>query len=325
MILNGLGNVQPYQQTMVRPQIDGQLIEVAFREGAEIKAGEVLARIDPRSFQATVNQAVAKKAQDEAQLANARVDVKRYQELVDRNFISRQQLDTTQAQVAQLEAAVKGDAATIESARVMLDYTVIRAPINGRAGIRLIDVGNIVHPGDANGIVNLTQLRPIAVLFSLPEEQVPSVLNAQKSGSLVVTVLSRDNQQTLGQGRLELVDNQIDQTTAMVKLKAIFDNKDGILWPGQFVNAQLEVGVAKDAVTVPVSALQRGQQGQFIWVVKPEGTVETRSVVLGQVNSSIAVVTSGVMADEKVVVSGQYRLQPGLKVTETVQGADAPK
>jgi multidrug efflux system membrane fusion protein len=320
-----LGNVEPYQQTVVRPQIDGKLIEISFREGAEVKAGDILAKIDPRPFQATVNQATAKKSQDEALLANARADEKRYQELVDRNFISRQQLDTTRSLVAQLEAAVKGDAATIDSARVMLDYTVIRAPINGRAGIRLIDVGNIVHPSDANGIVNLTQLHPIAVLFTLPEDQVPQVLMAQKAGILSVKVLSRDNSQVLGQGRLELVDNQIDQTTAMIKLKAIFDNKDGMLWPGQFVNALLEVGLAKDAVVVPVGAIQRGQQGSFIWAVKSDGTAEPRPATIGQINNGLAIVQSGIAADEKVVISGHYRLQPGVRVTDTSTGGDAQK
>jgi len=325
LILTGLGNVQPYQQTLVRPQVDGQLIEVGFHEGSEVKAGDVLAKIDPRTYQAAVDQAIAKKAQDEAQLANVRADEKRYQELADRNFISRQQLDTTRAQAAQLEAAVKGDAASIASARVLLDFTTIRAPINGRAGIRQIDVGNIVHPGDANGIVVITQLRPIAVVFSLPEDQVPLVLNAQRNGTLAVTVLSRDSQQVLDRGRLELVDNQIDQTTAMVKLKSIFDNKNGMLWPGQFVNAQLEVGAVKGAVTVPAAALQHGQQGQFVWAVKSDGAVEARTVTLGQINNGAAIVESGILADEKIVISGQYRLKPGVRIVETATGDDGAK
>ncbi len=325
LILTGLGNVQPFQQTTVRPQVDGQLVDVSFREGRDVKAGEVLARLDSRTYQAAVNQAVAKKAQDEALLANARADVKRYQELVDRNFISRQQLDTTQSQVSQLEAAVKGDAASIDNARVLLDYTTIRAPISGRAGIRLVDVGNIVHANDPNGIVNITQLHPIAVVFTLPEDQVSRVLAAQKSGALAVTVLSRDSKQVLDQGHLELVDNQIDPNTAMVKLKAIFDNSAGMLWPGQFVNAQLIVGTVKDAVTVPVAALQRGQQGTFIWVVTPAGTVEARPVKSGQVTNGFAIVEESLSAGETVVVSGQYRLQPGGAVTASVQMDEAKK
>lgn len=325
LLLTGLGNIQPFQQTTVRPQVDGQLVDVSFREGSEVKAGEVLARLDARSYQAAVNQAIAKKAQDEAQLANARADVKRYQELVARNFISRQQLDTTQSQVAQLEAVVKGDSASIDNARVLLDYTTIRAPISGRVGIRLVDVGNIVHASDPNGIVNLTQLHPIAVVFSLPEDQVSRVLNAQKSGSLAVTVLSRDSQQVLDEGRLELVDNQIDQTTAMVKLKAISENKAGMLWPGQFVNAQLVVGTVKDAVTVPVGAVQRGQQGSFIWVVKTDGTVEPRPVKVGQISNGAALIEESIAAGETVVVTGQYRLQPGVSVVASAQIDDQKK
>ena len=325
LILNGLGNVQPFQQTSVRPQVDGQLVEVAFHEGSEVKAGEVLARLDSRTYQAAVNQAVAKKAQDEALLANSRLDEKRYQELVDRNFISRQQLDTTRSQVSQLEAAVKGDAAAIDNARVLLDYATIRAPISGRVGIRLVDVGNIVHANDPGGIVNITQLHPIAVVFSLPEDQVSRVLAAQKAGALAVTVLSRDSQQVLDEGRLELVDNQIDQTTAMVKLKAIFDNKSNMLWPGQFVNAQLVVGVSKDAVTVPVAAIQRGQQGAFIWVIKADQTAETRLVKVGQVNTGTAVVETGIADGETVVTSGHYRLQPGIAVIAQAQTDDSQK
>ena len=321
LVLNGLGNVQPFQQTVVKTQVDGQLVEVAFREGRDVKVGDVLARIDSRIYQAALNQAIAKKAQDEAQLANARLDEKRYQELVDRNFISRQQLDTTRAQVVQLDAAVKGDSAAIDNARVLLDYTTIRSPLNGRVGIRLVDVGNIVHVSDPGGIVNITQLHPIAIIFSLPEDQVSKVLAAQKAGPLKVSVLSRDGQQVLDEGRLELIDNQIDTNTAMVKLKAISENQAGLLWPGQFVNAQLTVGVSRDAVTIPVPALQHGQQGNFVWVVNPQGKAEVRTVTVGQINNGMAVIENGIAADETVVVSGHYRLQSGIAVV----AAAAPK
>ena len=321
ILLNGRGNVQPFQQTVVKTQVDGQLVEVVFREGREVKVGDVLARVDSRIYQASLDQAIAKKAQDQAQLANSRLDEKRYQDLVDRNFISRQQLDTTRAQVAQLEAAVKGDAAAIENARVLLDFTTIRSPLNGRVGIRLVDVGNIVHPADAGGIVLVTQLHPIAVIFSLPEDQVSKVLAAQKSGTLKVSVLSRDSQQVLDEGRLELVDNQIDTNTAMVKLKAITDNQAGLLWPGQFVNAQLTLGVAQNAVTVPVAALQHGQQGNFIWVVNGQGKAEVRPVTVGQITNGVAVVEKGIAVDETVVINGHYRLQPGVNVATATETA----
>ena len=325
MVLVGLGNVQPFQQSVLKPQVDGQLVEVGFHEGAQVKAGDVLAKIDPRTYQAAVNQAAAKKAQDEAQLANAKLDAKRYQDLVERNFISRQQLDTTLAQVQQLQAAVLGDVAALDNAKVLLGYTTIRAPYNGRVGIRQVDVGNVVHVSDAGGIVNITQLQPIAVIFSLPEDQVSKVLNAQKSGDLKVQVLSRDSQQVLDEGRLELVDNQIDTTTAMVKLKAISPNQSGLLWPGQFVNAQLVVGTAKDAVTVPVAALQRGQQGSFVWAVSGGNKAEVHPVQVGQISNGVAVIEKGVDAGDVVVTNGHYRLQPGATVAATLAADAAAK
>ena len=314
LILNGLGNVQASQQALVRAQVDGQLIEVGFHEGSEVKAGDVLARIDPRTYQAQVNQAAAKLAQDQASLANAKVDLQRYQDLVQRQFVSQQQLDNTKALAQQLEAQVQGDRAALDSAKVLLGYTIIKSPLNGRAGIRLVDVGNVVRAADASGLVMVTQLHPIAVLFTLAEDQVGKVLAAQAKGPLTVTVYSRDGQQVLDRGKLELMDSQIDQTTAMVKLKALCPNNTGLLWPGQFVNAQLEVGVAQGAVTIPTAAVQRGQQGSFVWVVDAENKARVRPVTLGQINGTQAVVEKGVDVGETVVVNGHYRLQPGVGV-----------
>ena len=323
--LTGLGNVQPFQQAVIRSQVDGQLVEVAFREGQDVKVGDVLAKVDPRIYQAAVNQAVAKMAQDQAQLTNARLDETRYQDLVERNFISRQQLDTTRAQVGNLEAAVQGDRAAIDNAKVLLDYTTIRSPLNGRVGMRLVDVGNVVHASDQTGIFNITQLHPISVIFTLPEDQIAQVLNAQKSGSLKVSVLSRDSQLVLDEGHLELVDNQIDPNTAMVKLKAICDNKAGLLWPGEFVNARLVVGMARDAVTVPIDAVQRGQQGTYIWVVDQAGMVQSRNVTIGTVNDGNAVVLNGLQAGETVVTSGQYRLRAGVAVVAAAASKAPPQ
>ena len=314
LFVSGLGNVQAYMQTTVRTQVDGQLIKVLFREGQDVQVGDPVAEIDPRIYQAALDQAVAKKAQDEAQLANARLDEKRYQELVDRNYISRQQLDTTHAQVAQFEAAVKGDAAAIDNARVLLGYTTIRAPIPGRIGLRLVDPGNIVHAAESGAIAVITQLHPIAVIFTLPEAEVSRVLAAQGTGHLPVTILSRDGGTVLDEGQLELVDNQIDPATAMAKLKAIVPNKSGLLWPGEFVNARLSVGSAKGVVAVPLSAVLQSQQGSYCWVVKADGTAEIRSLETGTREGGWVVVKSGLAEGETVVTSGHFRLQPGSTV-----------
>ena len=318
VFLQGLGNVQPYNTVTLRPQVDGQLMQIGFKEGQEVRPGDVLAQIDPRTYQAALDQALAKKAQDEAQLANAKLDLQRYASLVEKNYIARQQLDTTRAQVAQMEAAVQGDAAAIDNARVLLGYTTIRSPIAGRTGIRLVDVGNILHANDPNGIVVISQMRPISVVFTMTEDALPGIVKAMAEGPVPVTVLSRDSKKTFDEGTLELVDNQIDQSTGTVRLKATMPNAKGTLWPGQFVNARLRVETLPHVVTVPATAVQRGRDGALAYVVKNDLTVEPRKLTVSVISEGLAVIDQGISAGESVVIAGQYRLQPGTRVEVTM-------
>ncbi len=322
LYLQGLGNVQAFNTVTIRTQVDGELHQVIFKEGQEVHVGDLLAQIDPRTYQAALDQAVAKKAEDDAQLTNARLDLQRYAGLVDKNYISRQQLDTAQAQVTQFEATVKGDDAAIESARVTLGYTSIKSPIEARVGIRQVDIGNIVHPTDANGIVVLTQMHPISVLFTLPEDSVPNLVKAMAGGAVPVAALSRDSKQKLDDGVLQLVDNEIDQTTGTVRLKATMPNSQGLLWPGQFVNAKIQVGTLKNVVTVPIPVVQRGPDGAFGYVVTAAGTVEMRKLTLGEVSEGMYVIQAGIQEGDQVVTAGQYRLQAGSHVS--VAGPSAP-
>ncbi len=312
--LFGLGNVQAYNTVTVRAQVDGQITEVAFKEGQDVKAGDVLIKIDPRSFQANLDQALAKKAQDQAQLDNIRRDLQRHAALVEKNYVARQQFEATQAQVAQLEAAVKGDEASIEYARVNLGYSTIRSPLDGRAGIRRIDSGNVVHANDANGIVIITQTHPISILFTLPEDALQGIVQAMATGPLPVAALSRDGQEQFDVGELTLIDNAIDQATGTIRLKATLPNHAGLLWPGQFVTARLHVSTLRDALTVPATAIQNGPDGSFAYLVRDDRTVEVRKLKLRQNYSKSAVVEAGLRDGDLVVTSGQYRLQPGSKV-----------
>ena len=312
--LDGLGTVAATNTVTIRSQVDGQLSQVLFREGQDVKDGEVLVQIDPRAYQAQLDQAVAKKGQNQALLANAKRDLARYSSLLRNDYATRQQVDTAQALVAQLEAAVQADQAAIENARVLLGYTTIRSPIDGRAGFRQIDQGNIVHVNDAVPVVVISQVRPIMVVFTLPQDALPDVIRAMAGGPLAVTALSRDGKLVLDQGRLELVDNQIDQTTGTIRLKASMPNQAGLLWPGQFVNAHLVLGNRRQAVTVPASAIQRGQQGAYVYVTRPDATVEARPVDVGQSDESRTVIESGLTEGETVVTTGQMRLQNGAKV-----------
>ncbi len=325
--LMGLGNVQAYNTVTIRPQVDGQLVQVAFTEGQTVRSGDLLARIDSRSFQAALDQAQAKKAQDEAQLANARADLQRYAGLVAHQYSSQQQYDTTRAQVAQLEAAVQGDQAAVASARVQLGYTVITAPLDGRAGMRLVDQGNIVHANDPGGLVTVTQVRPISVVFTLPEDAVPRLLKTMAISPPPVTVLSRDGKETLDQGQLTLLDNQIDQTTGTIRLKATLPNQAGLLWPGQFVTVQVLVETRQQVLTVPATAVLRGQQGAYAYVIKADRTVEVRPLTVGPFAAGVAVIEKGVADGELVVTAGQYRLRPGagveVKSPETAGGKPA--
>ena len=312
--LEGLGTVQAYNTVTIRPQVDGQLVKLTVKEGQTVHTGDLLFQIDPRPYQAVYDQAMAKKAQDQAQLANARLDLERYTKLADKNYIAHQQLDATHAQVNQLEAAVKGDQGAIDAARVNLDYCSIRSPIEGRVGIRTIDVGNVVHASDPAGLVVITQLQPIHLVFSLAEDNLQNILKAEHSAPPPVSAISRDGSKHLDDGVLDLVDNQVDQTTGMVRLRATLPNKANLLWPGQFVNARMTLDKLAGVLTIPVEAIQRGTEGRSVFIVKTDGTVEQRPIQIGPVSEGVAVVTKGVTDGETVVTSGQYRLETGSKV-----------
>ena len=315
LLLEGIGTVQPVNIVTIRSRVDGELQKVFFTEGQEVKAGDPLAQIDPRPFQAALDEATAKKAQDEAQLANAQRDLERYEALARKDFSSRQQFDTQKAQVAQFQALVQGDQASIDNARIQLDYAAIRSPIDGRAGFRLVDPGNIVHAADATGIVVVTQMHPISVVFTLPEDEVHGVAKAMGGGPLKVSVNSRDGKLHLADGVLKLIDNQIDETTGTIRLKAEFDNADGALWPGEFVMAQLLLRTDAKVLTVPSTAVQRGPNGLYVYVVKPDNTAELRPVEADRLEQAVAVISSGLDEGERVVVSGHLKVQPGAAVT----------
>ncbi|MDB5361991.1 MAG: efflux transporter periplasmic adaptor subunit [Rhodospirillales bacterium] len=322
LYLSGLGTVQAYNTVSIKSRVDGQLIKLLFKEGQDVKTGDVLAIIDPRPYDAQYRQALATKAKDEAQLANARKDLVRDQGLVGKQFVSPQTLDTQQALVNQYVAQVASDQATADYSKTQLDYTSITSPIDGRTGIRNVDIGNIVHASDSTALVTITQIHPITVIFTLPADNLPSVAKGLGAGNLAVIAYGRDNTTALGRGTLELVDNQIDQTTGMVKLKATFPNEDGALWPGQFVNASVLVSTRHNGLTVASTVVQHGPKGDFVWVVKPDKTVEMRDVTVAQTQNNVALIDKGLAANEQVVVDGQYRLQNGSKIETGTQ--DAP-
>jgi multidrug efflux system membrane fusion protein len=311
--IDAVGTIQALNSVVIRTQVDGRLIRLAFTEGQDVKKGDILAEIDPSLYKAQYDQAVAKKAQDEANLANARLDQTRYEKLVAGKFLSVQQYATQKALVTQLEAQVRADQAAIDNTKTTLDYATIKSPIDGRVGIRLVDVGNILHPSDLNGIVVVTQLKPINLIFTLPQQALPAVQKAQAAGVAKVRALGPDNASVIETGELKVVDNQIDQLTGTVKLKASFANEKLDLWPGQFVNARLMLDMIHDAVVVPSPAVQRGPNGAFVYVLEDDGTAHMRNVTTGRQDENLVVVLSGLEAGATVVTSGFSRLSDGAK------------
>jgi membrane fusion protein, multidrug efflux system len=321
--LEGLGNVQAFYTAKITARVDGQLQRVGFVEGQLVKKGDLLAQIDPRPLQAALDQATGMQAKDAAQLESAKHDLERYTTLAPQNLISQQVLDTQHALVAQLQAQLQVDRGLIDNARTQLEYASITAPFAGRTGIRLVDPGNIVHATDTTGIVVVTQIQPISVMFTLPEDVVLQINQALAGGSVAVTALSRDDRTQLDSGTLALVDNEIDQTTGTVRLKATFPNERNTLWPGQFVNVRVVLQSRHDVVTLPSAAVEHGPDGLFAYVVKADSTVEARPIKTVEDSEGITVVSDGLQSGERVVTSNQYRLQPGAKVRPVAPAASS--
>ena len=321
--LEGLGNVQAFYTAKITARVDGQLQRVGFVEGQLVKKGDLLAQIDPRPLQAALDQATGMQAKDAAQLDSAKRDLERYTTLAPQNLISQQVLDTQRALVAQLQAQLQVDRGLIDNARTQLEYASITAPFSGRTGIRLVDPGNIVHASDTTGIVVVTQIQPISVMFTLPEDVVLQINQALGAGAVAVTALSRDDQTQLDNGTLTLVDNEIDPTTGTVRLKATFPNARNTLWPGQFVNVRVLMQSRHDVVTMPSAAVEHGPDGLFAYVVKADSTVEVRPIRTAEDSAGVTVVTDGLQSGERVVTSNQYRLQPGAKVRAAAAAASS--
>jgi multidrug efflux system membrane fusion protein len=329
--LDGLGTIQAFQMVTVRSMVDGPLNDVAFKEGQDVRVGDVLARIDPRVYQAAVDNAAAKKALDEATLANARLDLARYQKLVVTNYATQQQADTAKATVAKLEAQVRQDQAQIDTARTQLSYTTITSPLDGKVGMRLVDKGNILHAADLTGLLVITQLQPISVMFSLPQQDLPQVAAAMtaaggQSGADVLAYAQGTEAgrgKPLDRGMLTVLDNQIDPTTGTIKLKATFPNSAGTLWPGGFVGVRLRVDTVRDATVVPQAAVQRGPRGSFVYVIDQDSTAHRKTVTIGYEDDLGSVVTSGVEPGERVVVDGASRLTDGAKVSVVSPDSDS--
>jgi membrane fusion protein, multidrug efflux system len=317
--LTGLGTVQGFNTVLVRTRVDGQINKIDFVEGQFVNQGDTLVEIDPRPFQSALDQAKAKKAQDEANLANSKLDLQRYTKLGE--FATRQQTDTQRSQVAQLTAQLEADQAAIDNAQTQLDYATVKAPISGIVGIRQVDVGNIVNASAQTGIVSIAQIEPITVIFTAPEEQLPDIRAALAESPPKVIALSTDGKKVFSQGTLALINNQVDTTSGTVRLKAVFDNKDHALWPGQSVSTRLLVATLKDATVVPDDAVQHGNDGLYAFSVNAENKAELRTIKVSKSMDGRSVVDEGLSPGERVITAGQYKVQPGTLVASNVAAA----
>ena len=316
--LTGLGTVQASFTVGIRPQVDGKLEQVLFKEGEQVRKGAVLAKIDPRLYQASLEQAKARKAQDEAMLVSAQKDLVRSRTLVDKNFQTQQVVDQQQAKVEQLIASIDADKAAIDTAQTNLDYTSVVAPSDGRMGVRMIDPGNIVHASDSQPIATLTLTKPAAVMFTMSARSLNDVRDAMARGPVEIVAFSQDNKRELAKGTLLLIDNIVDQASATMRLKAMFPNEHDELWPGDFVNARLSLETRRDVLTVPSIAIQRGPDGIFAWVVDEKDVARPRTITSGPSTGDRTIITSGLSEGERVVINGQYKLRPDAKVTVTM-------